>query len=86
MKERAEILSARIPVLVITGFLGSGKTTLLNYILTEKHGHKIAVPLSHSFSRTAAIHPCCLLHKKVSTPFTFHHLSNKANVLIDAAI
>ncbi|MCY4442942.1 MAG: GTP-binding protein, partial [Deltaproteobacteria bacterium] len=34
---------ARIPVVILTGFLGAGKTTLLNRILTAPHGHRIAV-------------------------------------------
>jgi G3E family GTPase len=32
-----------IPATILTGFLGSGKTTLLKRVLTEQHGHKIAV-------------------------------------------
>jgi G3E family GTPase len=32
-----------IAATVLTGFLGSGKSTLLRRILTEAHGHKIAV-------------------------------------------
>lgn len=34
------------------GYLGAGKTTLLNYILTEKHGKKIAV-IMNGLSRKA---------------------------------
>ena len=32
-----------IPATILTGFLGSGKTTLLKRVLSESHGHKIAV-------------------------------------------
>ena len=32
-----------IPAPILTGFLGSGKTTLLKRVLSESHGHKIAV-------------------------------------------
>lgn len=38
-----ELIDAKVPVVILTGFLGSGKTTLLQYILTQPHQLKIAV-------------------------------------------
>lgn len=43
MNMHIEPASKKLPITILTGFLGSGKTTLLNYILTERHGHRIAV-------------------------------------------
>ncbi|KAF2774484.1 cobW-domain-containing protein [Teratosphaeria nubilosa] len=45
---------SRVPITIITGYLGAGKTTLLNYILTAKHGKKIAVILNE-FGNTTDI-------------------------------
>ena len=36
-------MSQTIPVTVLSGALGAGKTTTLNHILTEDHGHEVAV-------------------------------------------
>ncbi|EIN12826.1 cobW-domain-containing protein [Punctularia strigosozonata HHB-11173 SS5] len=47
-------LSKQVPLTIITGFLGSGKSTFLRYVLTERHGYRIAV-IMNEFGDTADI-------------------------------
>ena len=41
--ERGQVLSKKLPVTVLSGYLGAGKTVLLNHVLNNRRGMKVAV-------------------------------------------
>lgn len=41
--DEAREAGKRVPLTILTGYLGAGKSTLISHILTQKHGHRIAV-------------------------------------------
>lgn len=56
MRMRTEaVMTAPIPVTLVTGFLGSGKTTLVNRILAERGEEKIAV-IENEFGNASIDH------------------------------
>ncbi|KAH8616072.1 CobW HypB UreG nucleotide binding domain [Trypanosoma vivax] len=52
--ECPELVSARVPVTILNGFLGRGKTTLLYYVLSAEHSLRIAV-IVNEFEFTKSI-------------------------------
>eukprot|EP01122_Echinamoeba_exundans_P004286 TRINITY_DN14304_c0_g1_i3.p1 TRINITY_DN14304_c0_g1~~TRINITY_DN14304_c0_g1_i3.p1 ORF type:complete len:386 (+),score=60.19 TRINITY_DN14304_c0_g1_i3:1105-2262(+) len=52
----------KVPVTIITGFLGAGKTTFLNYLLTVRHGKRIAV-IQNEFGQEIGLERAMLIGK-----------------------
>ncbi|KAI6906022.1 cobW-domain-containing protein [Hortaea werneckii] len=70
-----DVKIARVPISIITGYLGAGKTTLLNYILTARHGKKIAVVLNE-FGNSSSIEKSLTVSQENESVEEWLELSN----------
>ncbi|KAI7719572.1 cobW-domain-containing protein [Hortaea werneckii] len=70
-----DVKIARVPISIITGYLGAGKTTLLNYILTARHGKKIAVILNE-FGNSSSIEKSLTVSQENESVEEWLELSN----------
>ncbi|RMY67716.1 hypothetical protein D0863_07617 [Hortaea werneckii] len=73
--EMEDVKIARVPISIITGYLGAGKTTLLNYILTVRHGKKIAVILNE-FGNSSSIEKSLTVSQENESVEEWLELSN----------
>ncbi|GAB7331573.1 hypothetical protein MBLNU13_g02955t1 [Cladosporium sp. NU13] len=73
--EMADAQIKKVPISIITGYLGAGKSTLLNYILTARHGKKIAVILNE-FGNTTDLELPLTVSSGSSTATEWLNLAN----------
>ena len=75
------MMSSKIPVTIVSGFLGAGKTTLINKVLKEKHGEPILMVKEQNgikvdrvlFETTGLADPAPIAQTFINVPFLNEH-------------